>query len=239
MTSLLMHKRRSNQKSSQFCNTCWACCYLAVNLYKSRYGCLVETLEEVIENSSDRTEAAEATGILAQIQKFSFLILLTTFDSILGLTKPLSDALQVKHLNLSAALELVDSIIQLLKQRWSDDYFKDSIWKDSQQMAEKAGVDVVLPNAGKRTSLPSRFRDTHILESTGGRDQAVLSVYESYKVIYYQAIDKVLVELEHHFGEPRPILQSVAALSPKSPSFLDSKALAEAYHLLRLTTWTC
>ena len=62
----------------------------------------------------------------------------------------------------------------------------------------------------------------------------MLSVYESYKVIYYQAVDKVLMELEHRFGEPRPILQSIAALSPKSPSFLDSKAilpLAEAYNL--------
>lgn len=86
----------------------------------------MEALEHVIENSSDRTEAAEATGILAQI-KFSFLIL-TTFDSILGLTKPLSDALQAKHLNLSAALELVDSIVQVMKQRRSEeDYFQNPV----------------------------------------------------------------------------------------------------------------
>lgn len=44
----------------------------------------------------------------------------------------------------------------------------------------------------------------------------MLSVYESYKVIYYKAGDNVLMELEHHFGEPRPILQSIAALSSKS-----------------------
>ena len=193
-------------------------------MYRSRYGCLVEALEEVIENSSDRTEAAEATGILAQIQKFSFVVLLTTFDSILGLTKPLSDALQAKNLNLAAALELVDSIIQLLKQRRSEDYFKGSIWKDSREMADKADVDVALPNAGRRTSLPSRFRDSHILESTGGRDHTTLSIYDSYKAVYYQAIDRILMELDHRFGEPRPILQSIA----------DSKALlalAEAYDL--------
>ena len=94
----------------QLSDTRRACHYFAINLYKSRYSGLVEALEE---SGNDRTEAAEATCILAQIQKFSFLILLTTFDSILGLTKPPSDVLQV---NLSAALELVDSIIQLLKQ---------------------------------------------------------------------------------------------------------------------------
>ena len=145
----------------------------------------MEALEEVIENSRDRTEAAEATGILVQIRKFSFLIFLTTFDSILGLTKPLSDALQVKHLNLSAALELVDSIIQVMKQRRSDDYFKYQIWKESQQMADKAGIDISSPNAGRSTSLPCKFRDGHVLEFTGGRDQVMLSIYESYRAIYY------------------------------------------------------
>ena len=225
---LVSAQKDKQLKVPQLSDTRWACRYLAVNMYRSRYGCLVEALEEVIENSSDRTEAA---GILAQIQKFSFLILLTTFDSILGLTKPLSDALQAKNLNLSAALELVDSIIQLLKQRRSEDYFKYSIWKDSQEMADKAGVEVALPTAGRRTRLPSRFRDSHVLESTGGREHIL---YESYKAVYYQAIDKVLMELDHRFGEPRPILQSIAALSPKNSSFLESKSLlplAEAYNL--------
>lgn len=210
MTSLL--HRRDNLKSlkSLILVTRWACCYLAVNLYKSRYGCLVEALEHVIENSSDKTEAAVATGILAQIQKFSFLVL-TTFDSILGLTKPLSDALQAKHLNLSAALELANSIVQVMKR--SEDYFQNPIWRDSQEMAQNAGVDVILPTAGRRTGLPSRFRDCHVFECTGGRDQTSASIYEAYKAIYYQAVDKVLMELEHRFGEPRPLLQSIATLS--------------------------
>ena len=100
----------------QLSDTRWACHYFAVNLYKSRYSFLVEVLEEISENGKDGVEAAEATGILAQIHNFSFLILLTTFDRILGLTKPLSDTLQVKHLNLSSALDLVDSVIQVLKE---------------------------------------------------------------------------------------------------------------------------
>ena len=90
--------------------------------------------------------------------------------------------------------------------------FKESIWKDSQKMANKADVEVALPNAGRKTSLPSRFRDVHICESTGGRDQSMLSVYDSYKVIYYQAVDKVLLEIKYRFEEPRPILQSIASL---------------------------
>ena len=51
----------------------------------------------------------------------------TSCDSILGLTKPLPDTLQAKNLNLSVVLELVDSIIQVMKKKHSDEYFKDHI----------------------------------------------------------------------------------------------------------------
>lgn len=50
----------------------------AVNMFKSRYDCLMEALEEVIDSSRDRTEAAEARGILTQIQRFSFLLFVMT-----------------------------------------------------------------------------------------------------------------------------------------------------------------
>lgn len=216
----------------QLSDTRWACRFFAVNLYKSRFMCLVETLDELIEVSRDRTEAAEACGILSQIQKFSFLVLLSTFDSVLGLTKPLSDTLQIKHLNLSTALELVDSITQVMKKRRSDDYFKENIWKYAQKMAEDASIDIAAPHSGRKTKTPARFQDGYLLESTGGREQTSLSIYESYRVIYYKAIDKVLMELHHRFGEPRPMLQSIAALSPKCPTFLDFTSvcpLAQAY----------
>ena len=206
--------------------------FFAVNLYKCRFLCLVEALDELIEESRDRTEAAEACGILTQIQKFSFLVLLSTFDSILGLTKPLSDMLQVKHLNLSTALELVDSITQVMKSRRSDSYFKENIWRYAQKMAEHATVEITAPNVGRKSKLPAKFQDGHLLESTGVREQTTLSIYESYRVVYFKATDKVLMELQHRFGEPRPVLQSIAALSPKCPTFLDFSSvhpLAQAY----------
>ena len=62
----------------------------------------------------------------------------------------------------------------------------------------------------------------------------MLSVYDSYKALYYQVVDKVLVELDERFGETRPLLKSIAVLSPKNPSFLDMKLilpLAECYKL--------
>ena len=119
-----------------------------------------------------------------------------------------------------------------MKQRRSDTYFNEHIWKESVQMAEKASIDVTFVT--RRTRIPSRLRNDYVLECTGGRDQGTESTCEAYKVIYYQVMDKILVELHHRFGEQRPLLHSIAALSPKSPLFLNSQVilpLAEAYKL--------
>ena len=65
-------------------------------------------LETIIDNSTDRAEAAEAVGLSVQLQEFSFLFL-QVFNCVLGLTKPLSDTPQAKQLNLATAIDLVDS----------------------------------------------------------------------------------------------------------------------------------
>ena len=44
------------------------------------------------------------------------------------------------------------------------------------------------------------------------------------------------MELEHRFQKPRPILQSIAVLSPKSMSFLDSKAILPLTETFNLDT---
>ena len=129
--------------------------------------------------------------------------------------------LQVKHLNLSSALDLVDSVIQVLKEIRNEDVFNTKIWEESQKLADEAGVAVTLPNPGRRTSLPARFREGQVLESTGRRDQGMLSVYDSYKALYFQVVDKVLMELDKRFGESRPLLKSIAVLShPRTLLFL-------------------
>uniref|UniRef100_A0A1X7U5U3 TTF-type domain-containing protein n=1 Tax=Amphimedon queenslandica TaxID=400682 RepID=A0A1X7U5U3_AMPQE len=228
----------------QLSDTRWACRYFAVNMFKSRYDCLVEALDEIIDKSRDGIEAAEARGILSQIQCFSFLVLLMTFDGILGLTKPLSDALQAKVVNLTLALELVDTVIQVMKQRRCESHFDDAIWKSSIEMAEIAGVDVTFPNAGRRTrAVPRRSTSDYLVEcSSGGTlNETTLSPSEVYRVMYYEIIDKILVELDHRFGDHRPILQALAALSPNSPSFLDPVIIlpiVEAYKLDQSVLWS-
>lgn len=89
-------------------------------------------------------------------------------------------------------------------------------------MANEASVVVALPNPG-RTSLLRRFGERHIFESTCGQNQAIISEYDSYKAIFYQDVEKDPVELrvDQSLGKSRPLLQSIAILSPKNLSVLD------------------
>lgn len=72
-----------------------------------------------------RANGTNATGSLTELLTFSFIVF--TFDGILVLTKPLSNALQVKTLNPIVALELVDSVTQIR----SEVHCTDHIWKES------------------------------------------------------------------------------------------------------------
>ena len=108
-------------------DTRWVCRHVAIQVFSSRYKCIVAALSTIVESSTDRSEAAEATGILLQLQVFSFILYLTIFDDVLGLTKPLSDMLQTKHLDLATAMELVDATSQTISEKRSSEYFTDKI----------------------------------------------------------------------------------------------------------------
>ena len=55
----------------QLSDTRWACRYMAVHLFQTRYECLLEALDD-IERSRDRSAAAEARGLVMQLKSLSF-----------------------------------------------------------------------------------------------------------------------------------------------------------------------
>ena len=95
-------------------------CFAAVQLFLNHFERLILALETITDDSTDRAEAAEAVGLSVQLQEFGFLLFLQVFNCILGLTKPLSDTLQAKQLNLATAIDLVDSTCKTLKELRSE-----------------------------------------------------------------------------------------------------------------------
>ena len=88
------------------------------------------------------------------------------FNCVLVLTKPLSDTLQAKQLNLATAIDLVDSTCMTLKERRSEKYFEDYLWKQSMTFAQNMDIDVTTPCARKRLSKPPKALQKGVIISS-------------------------------------------------------------------------
>lgn len=124
-------------------DTRWVCRHVAVRLFKERYDSLLYALESIIAQSHDGCEKAESIGLLHQLQSFTFILLLWIFEDILGITKILSDTLQGKELDLARAMELVNSVQEILTERRSQAYFDQSIWLRATEHATSSNVEIV------------------------------------------------------------------------------------------------
>lgn len=128
-------------------DTRWVRRHVAVQLFKCRFKCLLDTLSTVVEKSGDSSKAAEAYGLQHQLENISFLLLFAVFEDILGLTKPLSDFLQTKQLDLASAMDFIDTTSKAPSQGRSSEYFGDRIWKSVTEMAQRNKIKNILQNS--------------------------------------------------------------------------------------------
>ena len=217
----------------QLSDTRWACRYMAVHLFQTHYDCLLEALNDT-QSSRDRSAAAESHGLMIQLKSLSFLVILCIFKEVLGLTKPFSDHLQAKELDLACAIDLVESIKKTFEEYRSDNHFSSHIWQRVTELAQNRDIEMHTPESQKRTSrLPARLNDGVVLSSTGCRDSvSEMSPEIMYRKLYFEVIDRILSELNKRFDQSATILKGIAACCPKSSSFFDIeviKPLAEQY----------
>ena len=80
--------------------------------------------------STDRMKAIEATGILAGLKSYDFIVCLTVYKKVLGITSKLSDVLQKESLDYGSAASLIQASIDNFESMRSDDQW-DLLWKES------------------------------------------------------------------------------------------------------------
>lgn len=147
----------------QLSDTRWVCRYVAVELFQTRNDCLLDALYD-IQNCRDRSAAAESQGLIMQLEEFSFIVYLCIFEEILGLTKPWSDHLQAKELDLSCAMDLVESITKTFKAYRVDGHFSSTVWKRAKELAVDREIDICTPESHRRKS--AHLNDGVVLAST-------------------------------------------------------------------------
>ena len=167
------------------------------------------TVEE-LGQSQDARKAVEARGLLHQLNSFSFLVSLITFDRILTCTKQLSDKLQSSSLDLSSAAELVSATKSLLTEYRTTSYWK-KIYDYTVDVAKLHDITVTFHSTTKEKEA-SRLEDVILLETVGSRDIDDNSTSDELKChLYFPVLDRFLSELNSRFDDKNLVLMKGAS----------------------------
>ena len=98
----------------------WSCCYDSIVAFMAIYSSILETLKETV-NGSDRNRTVEASGILSGVKTFRFVVSLTIFKKVMGISANLSDSLQKDSLDLGSVASLIQATIDTFDSLRTDD----------------------------------------------------------------------------------------------------------------------
>ena len=229
-----LHPDKQPLELQKLSDTRWVCRYAAVNASCHTFDSILLTVEE-LGQSQDARKAVEARGLLHQLNSFSFLVSLITFDRILTCTKQLSDKLQSSSLDLSSAAELVSATKSLLTEYRTTSYWK-KIYDYTVDVAKLHDITVTtdISTRRRKRKRPSRLEDVILLETVGSRDIDDNSTSDELKChLYFPVLDRFLSELNSRFDDKNlVIMKGASACTPSSSIFLslcELNEFAEAY----------
>ncbi|KAH1258389.1 Zinc finger MYM-type protein 1 [Glycine max] len=165
---------------------------------------------------------SQAAGLIEKMESFKFAFILRLMLKLFGITNELSNILQRKDLNIVNAMELVD----VVKARLGT--MRESGWNNF--FADVQGFcvakSILVPNMDDEIPVRGRSR---------AEGRTITNLHHYRAEIFYVAIDKICVEMDHRFSEgSNIILDCFSCLDPKN-SFskfdVDKLArLADIYH---------
>ncbi|KAK0153219.1 Zinc finger MYM-type protein 1 [Merluccius polli] len=196
-------------------DTRWACRFLALRNIMDTLPALKRLLQQIAqERHGERT--VEARGLLPQID-LQFVVHLVTLSKLFGETKLLSDMLQSQTVDLARAVDLVNALVQTLKDHRQESFF-DKLWDEALTICEHCDS---APSVAKRqTMLSSRLSGYCTLSTVGQReverDKAMFCT-----PFFYPVIDSMLKELNRRFFNTNcELMTSIQSLNPQSDAFL-------------------
>ncbi|XP_039688060.1 zinc finger MYM-type protein 1-like [Medicago truncatula] len=165
---------------------------------------------------------SQAAGLIEKMESFKFAFILKLMLKLFSITNELSKILQRKYLNIVSAMELINVVKARLATLRDNGW--DNLFVDVQEFCVAKGI----PVSNMDEEIPVRGRSR--LEG-----RAVTNLHHYRAEIFYVAIDKICVEMDHRFSEGSNIvLDCFSCLDPKnyfSKFDVDKLAhLADIYH---------
>ena len=152
---------------------------------------VVSTLEELQQENNQVEVATKAATLLNSVQKCTFLIAALVMQNTSGIILPVSKLLQKKELDIFAVIELVDSVLDILRQnrRNCENVFQ-KIFDKAKNQCEKYDAPLVIPRRCKiqifRDNYPSDHPEHFFREA-----------------IFVPYLDHLIVEMEDRFFDQK------------------------------------
>jgi len=160
----------SRQKLKPICATRWVERHGSIIIFVTLLPAVVSTLEELQNENKQVEVATKAATLLNSVQKCTFLIAALVMQHTSGIILPVSKLLQKKELDIFVVIELIDSVLDILRQNRSncENVFR-KIFDQAKNECEKYDAPLLIP----RRCKSQIFRDNY--PSDQNRRQKVVS----------------------------------------------------------------
>lgn len=145
-------------------DTRWSCRHTSINAVKTTISAIIQTLEDIAEESGNR--AVEARGLLFQTKYFHFFLSLSWHLTVFSITGNLSNLLQAKELHYAAAATCIEATKQTIIDLRNETVWQN-IWQESVKLAEKHDVDISPLRPRRTRRLPSHLNDSSVEGPSG------------------------------------------------------------------------
>ena len=105
----------SRQKLKPICATSWVERHDSIIIFVTLLPAVVSTLEELQQENKQVEVATKAASLLNSVQKCTFLIAALFMQHTSGIILPVSNLLQMKELDILAVIELICTLLDILR----------------------------------------------------------------------------------------------------------------------------
>ena len=189
---------------------------------------LIELMDSCDERVPDSDTCVEAAGLLKIIRQKKFMFILHAVQQILLILKPADQQLQERETDILTGIQLMTSIIQVLK----------GMREDAENTFENINDATLLldleDSTTRRHCVAPRLLEDYVTQSsTGHRD---LSPQSKLKGIMYEIIDSCVAELQTRFSERNiTYVKSMLSLWPLNENFLAFESISPLANLMQFS----
>jgi len=187
----------SRQKLKSICATRWVERHDSIIIFVTLLPAVVSTLEELQQENKQVEVATKAATLLNSVQKCTFLIAALVMQHTSGIILPVSKLLQKKELDIFAAIELIDGVLDILRQNRSNcENVFHKIFDQAKNECEKYDAPLFIP----RRCKSQIFRDNYPSDDPEHFFQ---------EAIFVPYLDHLIVEMEDRFFDQKQKCRSL------------------------------